>query len=308
MKELKQPKKTVRDIIAWHFGDKDRKPEIERLSGGITNQVFCVRGKKHSYIVRLGADAGKINDFLKEQWAIAKAREGGVPAPEVLEVSVEAAPVPYMISRQSKGTEATYHAGRSAILREMGRFAAIINAIPTAGFGATFEWSLNRLSHNTTWAAYLENELELEKNLETLGSAGMLDPPRIRKLRTTLEGASRNDRAPALNHGDMRLKNVLVDEKGRIACILDWEHCTSNLAPEWELALALHDLSIDEKQDFLEGYGLTGKQISGISPVLKAMAIINYAPAVRHALHAKKEDKIEWYRIRLAGELDLYSL
>jgi hygromycin-B 4-O-kinase len=48
---------------------------------------------------------------------------------------------------------------------------------------------------------------------------------------------------------------VLVDDKAKIVCILDWEHCTSNLAPEWEMSLTLHDLTMDEKQEFVAGYG-----------------------------------------------------
>lgn len=59
------------------------------------------------------------------------------------------------------------------------------------------------------------------------------------------------------NHGDLRMKNVLVDQDGGICAILDWEKCMSIVAPHWELALALHDLSIDEKQAFLAGYGLS---------------------------------------------------
>ena len=50
---------------------------------------------------------------------------------------------------------------------------------------------------------------------------------------------------------------MLLDEKGRSCTILDWENCTSNLAPYWELSIALHDLCIDEKEQFLEGYGLS---------------------------------------------------
>ena len=36
-----------------------------------------------------------------------------------------------------------------------------------------------------------------------------------------------------------------------------WEFCSSNVAPYWDLSLALHDLSIDAKQASLGGYGVS---------------------------------------------------
>jgi len=44
-----------------------------------------------------------------------------------------------------------------------------------------------------------------------------------------------------------------VTDQGEIKAILDWEHCSSNGAPCWGFSIALHDLSIDGKQKFLEG-------------------------------------------------------
>lgn len=312
-KELRDAKRIVRRIIAHYFdldhsrkADAEKPAQITHLAGGLTNLVFSVRDARGNFVVRLGSDPGRVSAFMKEQWAIAKAREAGVPSPEVLQVGNEAAPVAYMISRQAIGTEARFHPERTRILRELGRHAAVINSIRTSGFGSTFDWSHNQLSHNATWSEFLQGELKIEEGLETLGSCTMLQPARVKKLRATLEGAAGKDRVPTLNHGDLRLKNVLVDDKGAISCILDWEHCTSNLAPEWELSIALHDLAIDEKQEFLDGYGLSREQIATISPVLKAMNLINYAPMVHCA--AKNKALLEHYRVRLAGELDLYSL
>lgn len=307
-KKLKTAKIMVRLILRHYLGADDKPLRIVQLGGGLTNLVFSANTASGDFVVRLGDDASKIGDFMKEQWAIAKAREKGVPAPEVLQVGNNAVPVAYMISRQSGGTEATFHPARMKIIREMGRFAATIHSIPTTGFGATFEWTLNQLSHNASWAEFVDNELKIEERIETFESCGILNRIRANRLRTTLEKAAAKDRAPALNHGDLRLKNVLVDEEGAILCILDWEHCSSNLAPEWDLALALHDLGIDERHEFLEGYGISADQVSEISPVLKALTLINYAPAVQKAAKSRDDVKLERYRLRLSGKLDLYSL
>ena len=49
--------------------------------------------------------------------------------------------------------------------------------------------------------------------------------------------------------------NVVVDGEGAVTAILDRQRCTSNLAPYCELALVLHDLSIDGKQAYLARNG-----------------------------------------------------
>jgi hygromycin-B 4-O-kinase len=306
--QIREAKRMVRSILAHHLNRNiSDGGKIMRMGGGLTNLVFSVHDGRENLIVRLGANAAKLSTFLKEQWAIAKAREAGVPAPEVLQVGNEAATAPYMIARRSKGRDAATHPSRPRIVRELGNYAAVINSIHTSGFGSTFDWSHNQLSYNETWSGFLENELKLDERLSILESSGMLEPARLKKLRATLTAAGK-ERRPALNHGDLRLKNVLVNDQGKISSILDWEHCTSNLAPEWELSLALHDLSIDEKQELLDGYGLTAARITELSPLFKALNLINYAPTLERAMKSKNNLKLDHIRSRFASELDLYSL
>lgn len=294
----------VRRLVKHHFGSKPFRVVCQ--PGGLTNLVFTVHHPEGDLIVRVSPEAEKISTFMKEQWAITKARKSGVPVPDVLEVDNEVIPMPYMIARKSKGREAALHPERLKIVREMGHHAAIINRIPTSGFGATFELSKNQLSRNATWREFLKNELKLEECLHSLKSSGILAPRTIKALRTTLERAAGEGRRPALNHGDLRLKNVLVDEKGKIVCILDWEHCASNLAPEWEMSLALHDLSIDEKQEFIEGYGLDGDRFSAIARVVKAINLVNYAHMVEKNVHKNETAQLDRYRMRFQGHLDLF--
>ncbi|MGH6875630.1 MAG: aminoglycoside phosphotransferase family protein, partial [Aestuariivirgaceae bacterium] len=70
----------------------------------------------------------------------------------------------------------------------------------------------------------------------------------------------------------------------------------------------LHDLSIDEKQAFLEGYGLKQSKIVELAPVIRALNVINYAPKIERLAEAKDTQKLEQYKTRLGGALDLYCL
>jgi hygromycin-B 4-O-kinase len=111
---------------------------------------------------------------------------------------------------------------------------------------------------------------------------------------------------PVLNHSDLRLKNVIADDDGKIKALIDWEGCTSNVAPAWELSLALHDLGPDETQYFLEGYGIKAKKLEESMPLIRAFNITNYATAAEQVSKDKK--LLEHYRLRLNGMLDLYSI
>ena len=306
-KEIRNAKEMARAVIAHHFGNKKPRRILHKTSG-LSNFVFEVLHAEGDFIVRISPDQTRINSFIKEQWAQNKAREIGVPIPEILEVGSHVINQPFMISRVVEGGEATFHPKRFEIVKEMGRFAALINTIKTEGFGTTFDWSSNLLSRNETWQDFLESELNFESRLQTLEKRKMLDAAQTKEIRKILTAEGKRKTKPALTHGDIRLKNVMVDEKGRITAFLDWEDCTSNLAPAWELSISLHDLSIDEKQLFLEGYGLKEKQIIELMPLIKAINFVNYAPEVERLATEKDAAHLEKLRTRLSGALEMYTI
>lgn len=305
-KEAEQAREMARLVIKHHFGSRPRR--IRHLTSGQSNYVFAVKHPEGDFVVRLSFDPTRLNLFIKEQWAQTKASEAGVPTTEILEVGNDIIGHPFMIARTVEGHDAAFHPNRTEILRQMGRFAALINSIKTEGFGGTFDWSSNQLSHNETWKDFLEKELDFENRLNTLEKQKMLSAKQIKKLHTILKNAGKKAGKPSLNHGDVRLKNVIVSDEGEIKAMIDWEHCTSNLAPHWELSLALHDLSVDEKQIFLEGYGLPVKKLIEIAPVIKAINFINYAPEIERLAELKDTAQLEHYRARLGGAFDFYSL
>jgi aminoglycoside phosphotransferase (APT) family kinase protein len=304
--EARQARELARTVVVHHFGSKPRR--LIYKSSGLTNFVFLVKHAEGNFVVRISPEAAKINAFIKEQWAQSKAAEAGVPTTEILEVGNEIIAQPYMISKEVKGREATYNPNRLDILQDFGRYAALINSIPTNGFGGTFDWSNNQLSLNETWTDYLQKELQFESKLRILEKRRMLTAPQIKELRAIFADTEDWKPKPVLNHGDLRLKNAMVDEQGKITAILDWEKCISNPAPHWELSHALHDLSIDEKQEFLKGYGLSEKKIIEMAPLMKALNIINYAPVIEHLAEVNDSALFEQYRTRLSGALDFYSL
>lgn len=304
-REVNKFEKLAKVVIKHHFGTTAKR--IEHKSAGLTNFVFAFKHSEGDFIIRISPDPSKINLFIKEQWAETAARKAGVPAPEILEVGSEVIPLPYMISRTVSGGDAMNHPKQFEILREMGRLAALINTIPTNGFGQTFDWSSNQLSLNKTFKDYLENEYCFESKLEILEKHRTITQKQSSRLEKIFGEAKKIKSEPVLNHGDIRLKNVIAGDDGKINAIIDWEGCTSNIAPQWELSIALHDLGIDGMQHFLAGYGIKDAKLREIMPLVKAFNIANYAGAVEGIANSKDKIMLEQYRTRLSGALDLYS-
>ena len=90
--------------------------------------------------------------------------------------------------------------------------------------------------------------------------------------------------------------------------IIDWENCASNIAPYWDFSIALHDLSIDAKQKFLEGYDMNIEDFSKKAFSLTVFNIINYIPALQRMVDKKDKNNLALYKLRLDGSLDLFSL
>lgn len=300
------PNSAAGDVLEHHFGK--RPARIRRLTGGLNNHVFEARLGRDDFVVRISDDPAKLQTFIKEQWAVRKARRVKVPTPEILEVGNTVINKPYMISTKVAGIDATRWPHRLETAKEMGRYAARINSIHTKGFGTVFDWSRNTLSKNKTFRQFLEDELKIDDRLELFARRRLMRPEDLKKLRQNVDELRRWKGRPALTHGDIRFKNVVLDEAGKIRAFLDWENCSSNFSPHWELSIALHDLCIDEKEAFLQGYGMAPRQYTRIAAAVKALNILNYAGTIQEALNTKNQGRLDELRARLHGAFDLHSL
>ncbi len=296
----------ARTVIKHYFGTKAVK--LEHHPAGKTNFVFEAVISGRQYIIRISKKATRITDFTKEQWIVAKVKEHGIPVPEILEVGNTAIHLPYMIQAKLEGMNALTAQNTERVLNQMGKYTALVNTIKTVGYGKTFDWSENKLSKNATWKEYLANELKLPHRLEVLEKNNMISKEVSRQLQRMLAGAEKKPIQTVLNHGDMRRKNIIVDEKGDILAIIDWEESTSNLAPAYDLAIALHDLSVDQKEYFLKGYGISPADFAEQAMLMKAFNMMHYAPVVESLVEKKAHQVLEQYRLRMQGYLDLYSL
>ena len=304
------PKPVIRKyamhLIRHHYPRKNVK--IQVLHGGATNHVFLATAGKEEVVVRISEEIDKINYFLKEQWAVTKAHAKRIPVPEILEVGNTIIPLPYMISSKAHGEVALDHPGRKEILFQMGRMAARIHKIKTSGFGRFFDWSSNTLSKSVKWKDFLNGELDTQNRVAILKSTRMLSARQLNLLKTEISNIATWKGGPCLQHGDLRLKNIMVEKTGKISAIIDWEECISAIGPSWDLSIALHDLPIDGQQRFLEGYGIKPAAVIKMKNAFKVFNILNYTPVIEKLAGKNKTDQLAWYRSRMLGAMDLFSI
>lgn len=304
------PRRTLRRLVyriaERYFGKKPGRIHQDRK--GQTNLVFLVSHGDEDFVIRIGFEPGKLAHFKKEAAAVTKAREAGVPAPRILEVGGDLGPYPYMILPRVEGQSGLDATERPELLRQLGAMAATLHGIVTFGFGGELKEYEPLTFKQPRWKDYLTEELDYDSRLDTLARYEMLAAPALKRLRKVFKEIALWNAAPRLNHGDLRLKNLLVNDHNEIAALLDWEHCSSHPAPFWDLSVALHDLNVDEKQAMLSGYGLMEREVRDMAPALKAFNLINYTPQIERLVQFGDESSLASLRTRLRGDLDLYSL
>lgn len=300
-------RRLVLEVARRHFGESARR--VTERGGGLTNAVYELKTSQGAFIVRTHEDPTRINEYLKEQWAMDAARAAGVPTPRVLEVGNFADGRPYMVAEHAAGIEGRQAPDRLGVIEQLGHAARTLHGIRTHGYGKVFDWSNNHLSRHASMAAFLADGFEVEKRIAVLVQQRMIGRAQVAFLRRTAAEMARQKKPAVLQHGDLRLKNAIVDPKtGRLAALIDWDECRSMPGAAWDLSIALHDLGVDEKEVFLSGYGMKASDHARLLPFLRCFNVLNYADAVRRAAaERKKSDRLAWLRLRLAGELDLYA-
>lgn len=301
------PARKYASQLARHFFP-GKKIHIHQLAGGITNFVYSVQAGKEEFVIRISSEPEKFDLFLKQQWAVSKAREKKIPVAEIFEVGNSIIPLPYMIVEKMEGIIAAGHPERKEILFELGKLGAAIHTISTKGYGHQFAWSENELSVLMSWEEFLDKDLDLKKRLRVLKSNKMITSASYKNMLGILKEMYSWRGRGSLQHGDLRLKNVMVTPKGKIKAIIDWDDCISAIGPAWDLSIALHDLPVEGQQRFLDGYGMSPRKLINMKDHLSVFNLLNYAPVIERLKMERNAEALSWYRARLHGALDLFSL
>jgi aminoglycoside phosphotransferase (APT) family kinase protein len=295
----------ARRILKSHFGVANA--ALTYNEHGISNYVFEAAIPRGPVVLRIGPADRQKDRFTRERCVIEQVREAGVPVPEIIEQGEEDGWA-YMAVHRMAGDPAMDHPERLKILSETARLAARrIHRVSVVGFGRDFALEGKCGGGDVGWRGWLDEELEAAGRLELLRDNRIISDDQRREFGEILD-AVRGWSSPAvLNHGDLRLKNVLVSADGAIVGLIDWEQCVASSGPHWDISVALHDLNIDEKEAFLDGYGLSTAEIREFAPAWRLFNALNYVPHIERMLEEGDEPGLDSVRNRFAGALELYA-
>lgn len=246
---------------------------------GIVNQVCVVETKGRKIVVRMN-DKQTYSSFVKEKWCIEQAQLVGIPSPEVLSMGI-IDDTAYMIQtfiEGENGSDSTKP--KLDIWKQLGVYAKQMQKIPVSGYGEdlfdSFHGVFKSPPHpgsDGSWNGYVNynsNSLTENDQLIELGVINWTESKRIRKL---FEGLKDENFHFGLIHGDLSLKNTIVNHEGKII-LIDWGNAEVFVAPHGELFSLLNTQLLDlgpnneEFQAFLDGYDASEEELSCLNSVL----------------------------------------
>jgi aminoglycoside phosphotransferase (APT) family kinase protein len=219
----------LRRYLAQHFPGDDVPLEIERISGGHSNETFFIRRGGQEWVLRRpprGPLLPTAHDVLREYRVLKALNTTNVPTPQVLlaceDTSIIGAPfyimerVPGMVIRQELPSYAGDIAGKRAICK------ALVDAL-VALHGA--DWQTIGLASFGKPEGYLERQVrrwtgQLEKSRQR-------PLPDLDAVTTWLTEHMPVSGPATIVHGDYRLDNVIfAEDRPQVLAIVDWEMAT----------------------------------------------------------------------------------
>jgi hygromycin-B 7''-O-kinase len=191
-------------IAIDHGVDPD---EVTEIPGGVANHVFRLGP---ALILRIPRSSDFIADLHKEVAVIPVARSAGVRTPALVAqgtIPLDGTPTPYVLMDRVQGNDLVTHPGPT-IWADLGREVALLHQV-----------------HQQSLTGVPEDSGTGRGSAEELVDRGYLDPETGRWLGSwmgRLRGRFDENSPKVLLHGDLAPQNLMVDDAGRFAALIDW--------------------------------------------------------------------------------------
>ena len=267
----------------------DRRPRVVPVERrGHVNKVFRVETSDTKLLIRVRNESIAFDEYRKEAWCIDKAASLNVPVATVLEVGVFD-DHPYMIQPFIPGDEGRDSSfPRNDIWKQLGKYARLIHSVQVAGFGLTYS-NLTQGNAQASWLEYLPYNIESLNEDDELLRRNVLTQPQSKIIGHIFEELEGQSFTFGLNHGDLSVKNVIVDESGKVT-LLDWGSAEASMVPHHDLIQLLkmnmleNDPDDGEIHSFLEGYGLSRTEFALMLPTLETLLLLRAFDKLRWAI------------------------
>ncbi len=274
--------------------------KISPLVGkGFVNEVFFIETGNHKFIFRT-SDADLLDEYEKELWSAKRAFEKTIPTPQILKIGVFKNHA-FSIQPFVEGIEGRDFSGdKKFIWKKLGEYARKIHSVKIGGFGLKF-CDMTHGNSEFLWQTYLNYNIESLNERDELLKLGVLTETQSKTVRNVFENLKSRKFDFGLNHGDLSLKNTIVDENGKIH-LIDWGSAEASIVPHHDLIQLLkvnmqeNDPDNSDIEVFLEDYGIGENQYEKLLPDLKSLSLL------------RSFDKLRWAIDQQIPELNEYIL
>lgn len=274
-------------IVADFFNDAIQ--AIHPIIGkGSVNKIFrCQTRRGESVVVRMSSAEDEergLSFYEKERWCIEQSAKRGVPGPRVLAVG-RWETRPYMLQSVVSGINGEETSlNKQHIWHRLGQHAKIIHSISLDGFGETLD-QFHSGDAQGKWQEFVDY------NIHSLTANDALLQLQVYTLeqRATIKAIFETLRTVpfqfGLNHGDLSLRNTLIEDNG-IVNLLDWGSAEAHIVPHYDFLYLTpwDDLTNENFQSFLQGYGMTNTTFAQILPELRSLHLLKSFDLTRWAI------------------------
>lgn len=263
--------------------------EVKPLVGkGRVNRVFVVEAVKHRVVIRMSDRDEALDEYTKEAWCIQHAAARGVSVPSVISVG-RCEGNAYIIQSYIAGDDGRDSpAPKLSIWRELGKYAKLIHAIGVPGFGLRLS-EITRGDARKSWLRYLEFNIESLTENDPLIKLKVLTQLQSKLIRDVFAGLRGREFTFGLNHGDLSMKNTIIDKRGRVT-LLDWGSAEAGIVPHHDLIQLLRMNMLQGDPDdaqiraFLDGYGISPAEFKRMMPELESLLVLRAFDELRWAI------------------------
>jgi len=268
---------------------KDAQIHVARIPGkGSVNKVFIVEAANTKLVVRMREQKESVKEYAKETWCVDQAAVRGVPVATVLDVGIieDHAYIVQAYVAGDDGRDSQFPKGH--IWRQLGRNARLIHSIEVAGFGLKLD-DLIKGDSRESWREYLNYNIKSLNENDELIKLKVVTRSQSRIIRAIFENLKTKAFNFGLNHGDFSLKNVIVDESGKVN-LLDWGSAEASIVPHHDLIQMLkmkmleNDPDDADIQSFLDGYGISQSEFEQMRPALESLLLLRAFDKLRWAI------------------------
>ncbi|SEO03621.1 phosphotransferase [Paenibacillus sp. OV219] len=279
--------------IASDFLKEQVKASYPIIDKGIINQVCVVETESHKVVVRMnGKDT--YASFVKEKWCIEQVAAAGIPSPDVLSIGINDETA-YMIQTYITGDNGVdCLVPKTDVWRILGSYAKLIHSIPVEGYGENLIDPLHgrfespaHAGSDGSWHGYVQHNINSLTDDDRLIELGVISQMESLRVRSLFEKMKKERFRFGLNHGDISLKNTIVNDAGQVH-LLDWGNAAVSVVPHGTVIQLMHYQILglaeaptkEEFQAFIDGYGLSANDLSGMRQVLLLKAVDNLRWAI----------------------------